>query len=194
MKILAVLIVLALLLGVMVAGGPGDEAAKDRAEAERIRQESADASAERRARVQSESAAFDAQAYAVRQQADSLATAVAVNAESQQIAMSAMATQAAITNQYTALTLQPEPGGGFDLAGVLPWAMLGLTLGSAFVSVGLAVVATRRQAPEREIVYVGGSGQGTERVRLLEPQQLLLRPLPPGQGYRARMLQDGRGT
>ncbi len=181
------------LLAVWLLTGCGDQKAKDRAAASRA----------------------EAEAYRVKQEAAALATAVAVSSENQALAMQALSTQAAVSNeiqatsaaiqvQATAIALQfaqQQPSGdsagsttGFDLAGVLPWAMLGLTVGSAFVSVGLAVVATRRQAPEREIVYVGGSGGGAERVRLLEPQQLFLRPLSPGQSQARRLLRDGRGT
>ncbi len=192
------------LLAVWLLTGCGDQKAKDRAAASRA----------------------EAEAYRVKQEAAALATAVAVSSENQALAMQALSTQAAVSNeiqatsaaiqvQATAIALQfaqQQPSGGstglttggsagsttgFDLADVLPWAMLGLTLGSAFVSVGLAVVATRRQSPEREIVYVGGSGpraHGGERVRLLEPGQLLLRPLSPGQSQARRLLRDGRGT
>lgn len=184
MKILYIIIVLALIVGVLAAGGPGDEAAKDRAEAKAIEERSAIESAQGWARIESESSAAQANAYAVRQQTDAMATAIAMNAQNNQVAMSAMATQAAyITGQYSAV--QPAPAtGGLGLFDVALALAVFVTLGVTVFSVALTLWMSRRQATER-VIYIH------ERPPLLaetlEPGQLLLRPLPPGKS-RARLV------
>jgi multidrug efflux pump subunit AcrA (membrane-fusion protein) len=172
MKILCVVIALALLLGVMAAGGPGDEAAKDRADADMIR-----------ARTQSESGVSEAQAYAVMQQADALATAVAISAENQQLAQRAMATSAAVANQYAARALQPpQSSDGIDLMSLAPWAAMIVTAGLSGLSIVLSLLSARQRP---RIIYV------TDVATLREPRQLYLRSLPPGQSCRAGLLVRG---
>jgi len=173
-----------LILVALVLIGCGDQKAKDRAAAEKA----------------------SAEAYRVRQDANAMATAVAVNAETQTLAVQALATQSALNSQIQATSaaiehqalmvtngqpVQQAASGGWGIVDLAPIVAMFVTVGLAGGSFVVSLATARRQSQEPQIVYVRDGDQGARVARpVVSGTNGPL--LPAKTGYSIIVLNQGR--